>query len=144
MVRFIYYSRLYKLTIFIKKAKIHNPMAEKRTKVKTITLEERQGAFTALFSRFRSEKKHESTELGLLRSFLSNEKAKILHTIKTKQPNSLYQLAKLLGRDFKSVRQDLRVLEQFGLVEMIPIHKGKRGKLKPLLVLDELHINIKI
>jgi predicted transcriptional regulator len=75
---------------------------------------------------------------------LSNEKARLLHVLKTKQPNSIYELAKILGRGFKSVREDIRVLEEFGLVEMIPVHKGKREKLKPLLVLDELKITIEI
>lgn len=64
--------------------------------------------------------------------------------LKTKQPNSIYQLAKLLGRDFKSVRQDISLLEGLGFIEMIPIHKGKREKLKPLLVIDELKVDIKL
>lgn len=119
-------------------------MAEKRTKTRTITLKQEQGAFSALFNRFRSEKKHESSDISMLRSIFSNEKARLLHILKTKQPNSIYQLAKLLGRDFKSVRSDISVLEQFGFIEMIPIHKGKREKLKPLLVIDELKINIEV
>jgi len=47
-----------------------------------------------------------------------------------------------LGRDFKSVRQDILLLQKMGLVEMIPIHKGKREKLKPLLVIDSLEVKI--
>jgi|SRR3989338_3666621 len=119
-------------------------MAEKRTKTRTITLDTKQGAFTALFNRFKSDKITENPDVSLLRSVLSNEKAKLLHLLKTKQPNSIYELAKLSGRDFKSVRQDLAVLEQFGFIEMIPIHKGKREKLKPLLVIDELKITISV
>jgi predicted transcriptional regulator len=119
-------------------------MANKNIKTKVITIEERQGAFSAIFNRFRSEKKHESSDISLLKSILSNEKARILHILKTKQPNSLYELAKILGRDFKSVREDIYILERFGLIEMIPIHKGKRQKLKPLIVVDELKINLKI
>jgi predicted transcriptional regulator len=68
----------------------------------------------------------------------------MLHILKTKQPNSLYELAKLLSRDFKSVRQDILLLEKLGFVEMIPIHKGKREKLKPLLVADSLEIAINL
>jgi predicted transcriptional regulator len=119
-------------------------MAEKRTKTRTITLEQEQGTFNTLFSKFISEKKPEFSDLSILRSILSNEKARLLHVIKTKQPNSLYELAKILGRDFKSVRQDILFLQEFGFLELIPIHKGKREKLKPLLVIDELKINIKI
>jgi len=119
-------------------------MAEKRIKTRTITLDTRQGTFGAIFSRLRGEKGPEQSDISHIRSILSNEKARLLHVLKTKQPNSIYELAKILGRDFKSVRQDIRVLEDFGLIEMIPIHKGKREKLKPLLVLDVLEIKIVI
>lgn len=119
-------------------------MAEKRIKTRSITLKPEQGAFSAIFSRFRGEKKPESSDVSMLRALLSNEKARLLHVIRSKQPNSIYELAKILGRDFKSVREDARVLEEFGLIEMIPIHKGKRQKLKPLLVVDELKITIEI
>ena len=117
-------------------------MAQKRVRIKTITLEEKSGTFQAIFGRFRSQPKQENSDISMLRSLLSNEKARLMHIIKTKQPNSIYELAKILGRDFKSVRDDIRTLEQFGFIEMMPIHKGKREKLKPLLVLDELKINI--
>lgn len=116
----------------------------KTVKKRTISIEQRQGAFTTIFHKLRGEKNKEVPEIALLRSLLSNEKARILHIIKEKQPNSLYELAKLLGRDFKSVRQDVAMLEKFDFIEMIPIHKGKREKLKPVLVLDELEITIEI
>ena len=119
-------------------------MAEKKTGVRTITLGTESGAFSAIFGRFRSEKKHTNSDIALLRSLLSNEKARLLHVLKTKQPNSIYELAKILGRDFKSVRTDITALENFGFIEMIPVHKGKRQKLKPLLVLDELKITVQI
>jgi len=119
-------------------------MAKKRIKTKTITLKHESGMFTSIFRGFKSNEKYKNPDVAMLRSMLSNEKARLLHVLKAKQPNSLYELTKLLGRDFKSVRQDVRLLEDFGLVEMIPIVKGKREKLKPLLVLDELKINIEI
>jgi len=123
-------------------------MAEKRIKTRTITLKHEQGAFSAFFSRIRgtktSEKTAESPDVLMLRSMLSPEKARLLHIIKAKQPNSLYELAKILGRDFKAVRHDVSVLEHFGMIEMIPVHKGKRKKLKPILVIDELKINLQI
>jgi predicted transcriptional regulator len=119
-------------------------MAEKTHKTRTITVEQNQGTFSAIFNRFKSEKTKHPTEISLLRSLLSNEKARILHVIKTKQPNSIYELTKILGRDFKSVRQDLATLEEFGFIEMIPIHKGRREKFKPLLVLDTLEIKLEL
>ena len=119
-------------------------MAKKREATRTITLKQEQGAFSTLFGRFMGETNAKNSDITLLRQILSHEKARLLHVLKTKQPNSIYELAKLLGRDFKSVRQDIRILEEFGFIEMIPVHKGKRQKLKPLLVLDSLKINIEI
>ena len=74
----------------------------------------------------------------------SNEKAKILYTIKTKKPNSMYSLAKILERDFKSVSDDIKLLERFGFIEMIAEKTGKRERLKPILSSDTITINIKI
>lgn len=119
-------------------------MPTKRTKTQKINIEQKEGAFSALFSRLGARKKHESSDISLIRSILNPEKAKIIHALKTKQPNSIYELAKILGRDFKTVRQDIALLEKIGFVEMIPIHKGKREKLKPLLVLDALEIKISL
>lgn len=119
-------------------------MAQKRIKSRTVTLRSEAGAFSSFFGRFKGDSSLQSQDVGLIRSILSNQKARMLHILKTKQPNSIYELAKLLGRDFKSVRQDVYTLEQIGFVEMIPIHKGKREKLKPLLVIDELQIKIEI
>ena len=119
-------------------------MAEKKIKTKTITLKQDSGVFTSIFKGFKPGEKYKNPDTAKLRSMLSNEKARLLHVLKAKQPNSMYELAKLLGRDFKSVRADIRLLEDFGFIEMIPLYKGKREKLKPILVLDELRINIEI
>jgi predicted transcriptional regulator len=79
-----------------------------------------------------------------LRSLLSNEKARILHVIKTKKPNSIYELAKLTGRDFKVVREDLKILEKFGLIKLVPNKEKERERLKPVLQTEKLHIIINI
>ncbi len=110
---------------------------------RTINLSQKQGTFSTIFERFKGNKKH-SSDLAVLRNLLSNEKARLLHTIKSKQPNSIYELSKLLGRDFKSVREDIKVLEKFGFLEMLPIKKSGRERLKPVISLDELKIIIKI
>ena len=75
---------------------------------------------------------------------MSNEKAKLIHTIKTKQPQSIYELAKLLGRDFKAVRHDIKLLEDFGLIELITSHKKGRERLRPVIDIDRLTLNIDI
>jgi len=64
-------------------------------------------------------------DLSLVRQLLSNEKARLLHVIKMKQPNSLYALAKFLERDFKTVREDILLLKKFGFLDLIEEKSGK-------------------
>ena len=90
------------------------------------------------------KKAHDFSDVKLLRSLLSNEKARILHILKTKKPRSIYGLAKELGRDFKSVREDIKVLERFGFIEFHAEKTGKRESLMPVLAIDKLQIIINI
>jgi len=81
-----------------------------------------------------------------LRQLLSDEKARILATIKTRKPESLYRLAKLLGRDFKAVRSDVKLLENYGFIKLVhdKDKKTKKKRLKPVLALDKLQVTIEI
>lgn len=118
-------------------------MAKKTTKNINLSIE--SGTFTGIFRRIRGEKKgYDFSEISALRQLLSNERARLLHTIKTENPSSIYHLAKILGRDFKSVRQDVRLLEKFGFLELESNSKGKREMLKPILTTDTLNITITI
>jgi predicted transcriptional regulator len=118
-------------------------MAEK-SKTREVTITDESGAFNTILKRFRSETPYDFEGLSDLRKLLSNQKAKILHTLKTKKPHSLYKLSKILKRDFKSVSGDIRLLEKFGFVEMIAEKTGKRERLKPILAVDSLHLHIKV
>ena len=91
-----------------------------------------------------TKKPHDFSDIKLLRSILSNEKARILYVLKFKKPKSIYALSKILGRDFKSVREDIKVLERFGFIEFHAEKTGKRESLKPVLVIDKLQIIINI
>jgi len=91
-----------------------------------------------------AKKSHDFSDIKLLRSILSNEKARILYALKIKNPKSIYALAKLLGRDFKSVREDAKLLERFGFIEFHTEKTGKREALKPVLVINKLQIIIDI
>jgi predicted transcriptional regulator len=115
----------------------------KEIKEKTITLSEKEGTFSTIFHRFKGTKSY-SSEVANLRQLLSNEKAKLLHVIKTKQPESIYKLAKLLGRDFKAVRHDVKLLESFGFIELIASYKQGRERLRPIVDIDRLVITIDI
>jgi len=115
----------------------------KKQKIREVNLYITPSAFVSFFRRIRGIRNdYDFSGISELRQLLSNEKAKILHILKEEKPDSIYDLAKSLGRDFKAVRQDIRTLEKFGFVELKKISTGKREKLKPILVVDKLQINI--
>jgi len=115
---------------------------KKRRKVRYVDINVGRGNFVLKF--IGAKKSHDFSDIKLLRNLLSNEKARILYALKSNNPNSIYSLAKLLGRDFKSVREDIKVLERFGFVEFHAEKTGKRESLKPVLVIDRLEIVIDI
>ena len=114
----------------------------KNVKTRTITLVEKGGTFSTIFHKIKGGKK--ISEVANLRQILSNEKAKLLHIAKTKKPESIYELAKLLSRDFKAVRQDIKILSQFGFIELISSTKHGRERLRPLVDADQIIITINI
>ena len=118
-------------------------MAEKNKKIKTITLHEKEGTFSTIFQKFKSSKDKES-EISILRQLFSNEKSRLLHICKTKEPSSIYELAKLLGRDFKAVRHDIKILEKYGFIELISSHKQGRERLRPVVDIDQITITINL
>jgi predicted transcriptional regulator len=114
-------------------------------KTRTITIRSEGGAFYSIFKRFKGETKDFDFEgLSALRRILSNEKARLLHIVKIKKPDSIYTLARMLGRDFKSVREDIKLLERFGFINLISEKKGKRTRLKPEIAVDTLNITLYI
>ena len=117
-------------------------MAEK-SKTREITIIDEGGRFNVLFRKLAGEADYDFEGISLLRKLLSNEKARLLHVIKKNNPKSIYGLAKILKRDFKSVSCDIKTLKKFGFIEMIAEKTGKRARLKPILAIDSLHLHLK-
>ncbi|MEM1535486.1 MAG: HTH domain-containing protein [Candidatus Pacearchaeota archaeon] len=109
-------------------------MAEKRVKEIIVYLSYEK------FRVFSRKTSMNINEMKKLRDAFSKEKARILYTIKTQKPNSIYQLAKLLGRDPKAVKKDLKILQQAGIVTLTAV-RGER-RLKPELNVDEINVKI--
>jgi len=118
-------------------------MAEK-SKTREITIIDEGGTFDVLLRRFTGAREYDFEGLASLRKLLSNEKARLLHALKKNNPRSIYELAKIVKRDFKSVSDDIKLLEKFGFVEMISEKTGKRQRLRPIIVVDSMNIKIKI
>jgi len=81
--------------------------------------------------------------LDVLRKALTPERLRIIHVIKTKKPESIYELAKILGRDRASVTRDLEYLKLLGLIEFEDV-KDVRDKKKPVVTYDEIVISIPV
>ena len=116
----------------------------KKIKVREITITESQGTFSIFKKQKTSKKDYDFTGMLALRQLLSNEKARILHIIKTQKPHSIYELAKKLDRGFKSVSDDIKLLERFGFIELIEEKTKKRIRHKPEIVVDVVTIHIKV
>ena len=116
-----------------------------RTKIRDITIVNNSGAFGGFFKKYSGAKEeYDFGGLSVLRQLLSNEKARILHVIKSKKPGSIYELSKILKRDFKSVNEDIKLLDKFGFIDLISEKTGKRERLKPIVVVDSININLKV
>ena len=115
-----------------------------KEKIREITITQSKGAF-AIFKKARTSKKDYDFEgLSVLRKLLSNEKARLLHAIKTQSPRSIYDLAKKLGRNFKSVSDDIKLLERMGFIELIEEKTKKRIRHRPEIIVDTITIHIKV
>jgi predicted transcriptional regulator len=64
--------------------------------------------------------------IDTMRAVLTNNRLLILKTIKDRNPGSVYELAKILGRDLKNVNQDLKMLSEIGLVTLEKTEADKK------------------
>ena len=53
-------------------------------------------------------------------------------------------LAKKLKRGFKSVNDDIKLLERFGFIELVEEKTKDRIRHRPVIVVDKITINIEI
>ncbi|MFH1325674.1 MAG: hypothetical protein ABIH49_02815 [archaeon] len=113
-------------------------------KIREIIIKESKGTFSIFKKTNVSKDSYDFSGISALRRLLSNEKARMLNAIKTQKPGSIYELAKILGRDFKSVKKDISLLERFGFVEFTKEKTKNRTRHKPELTTDSVTIHIKI
>jgi len=115
-----------------------------KTKIREIFLRESKGTFS-IFSKQKTSKKDYNFEgISALRQLFSNEKARILDVVKYKDVKSIYDLAKILERPFKAVFDDVKLLQRFGLIELLKEKTKKRVRHKPIIGADNLIIHINI
>lgn len=115
-----------------------------KSKIREITITQSKGVFSIFKKTKATKKDYDFSGILALRQLLNNEKARILHIIKTQNPKSIYDLAKKLGRDFKSVREDVKLLEKFGFIELVKEQTKKRIRHKPIIAVDSIIIHLNV
>ena len=115
-----------------------------KQKTREITITQSKGAFSIFKKSPTSKKDYDFEGLSVLRKLLSNEKARLLHAIKSQSPTSIYDLAKKLDRNFKSVSDDIKLLERIGFIELVEEKTKKRIRHRPKIVVDTITLHIKV
>lgn len=73
-----------------------------------------------------------------LKTIFTQSRIELIKTVKSKSPHSVGELADMLDRPVESVSRDLKILENYGLLELVQV-----GKLKqPVVEKDTLLIPI--
>ncbi len=80
------------------------------------------------------------TSLEAFRKAVTPKRLELLHVIKTKKPSSINELARMAKRDIKNVADDVKYLEQIGLVEKKEINR----KTKPVINYDRIDLEIAV
>jgi len=83
------------------------------------------------------------TSYEAMRKILTPRRLELLHTIKEKNPHSVYELARLLGRDLKNINDDLAILAKIGLVELRRTTQGRK-KVIPWVTVDKIQVEITV
>ncbi len=109
-----------------------------------ITIRESKGAFSLFKKPTKGKEDYDFSGIASLRQLLNNEKARLLSVVKTEKPASLYDLAKKLNRGFKSVHDDVKLLERFGFIQLVEEKVNGRTRHKPHIVTDTITIHIKL
>ncbi len=65
------------------------------------------------------------TSLEAVRTLLTEKRLELLHLIKRHAPRSISQLAGIAGRNFKNVHTDVKLLQDYGLIQL---SKGSKAK----------------
>ena len=80
------------------------------------------------------------TSFEAFRKALTPKRLQLLHAIKVSKPKSLHELAEFTKRDIKNVSEDVKYLEQIGLIEK----RGDRREVIPVIGYDKIALEIAI
>jgi predicted transcriptional regulator len=78
------------------------------------------------------------TSFEAFRKALTPKRLELLHMVKTEQPRSINELARLLKRDIKNVAEDVKYLIQIGFIE----RESHEREVKPSISYDRIALEI--
>lgn len=81
--------------------------------------------------------------LEAMRKVLTPKRLDLLHTIREKHPQSVYELAQMTKRDLKNVQQDISLLSRIGLVSLSR-RMISRERVMPIVDYDHLSLQIPV
>lgn len=90
----------------------------------------------------KSSKKYAGMEIISFPDFetlgrvITGARLELLNMIRLQKPKSIQELARFASRDFKNVYQDVKLLAQFGLIELI--ESGPRRSASPVAKFSEI------
>lgn len=82
--------------------------------------------------------------IEVLRQVLTPERLRLLRIIRREKPGSIYELAKLAGRDRSAVTTDLDVLVQLGLVHLDKATGAGRERTIPHVSYSRIEIGVEV
>lgn len=80
--------------------------------------------------------------LDLVDSFINPMKAKIIRSIQKHSPESIYELAKILGKDQGYIQKEVKFLEGLGILKIESIKDSGRTKSVPTVIYDKFIIDL--
>jgi predicted transcriptional regulator len=69
---------------------------------------------------------------------MSVGRVELIEAIQKHAPNSIYELARLLERDFANVHRDVKTLSEIGLPALEEAKSGNRERLRPMMLFDKI------
>jgi len=81
------------------------------------------------------------TGIETIAKVFSKTRMEILRAIILEKPNSIYELAKIVDRDFKNVHSDVKLLSEIGLVDLQETKDARNG-LRPVAKFSGIELDL--
>jgi len=109
---------------------------------KIVRSEIQRGVRTGSFSKQDDVIYAESPEAAM--RLLAREKLRMLSTVRKEKPGSLYELAKSMKKDIKTVATDAKILSDMRLLTLETYHQGGRKKVRPVTHVRKISLEVSI